>query len=253
MDSVENDAVRDARRSLLKVVWEASGVDTIATKFSSKPLDMDGYFTGSNTRGSFSEAPMSQADSNAAYRQSIFSASYLTENEKMFLEELLQSEDHESIQFASKRLADKILFPPIEDESTDEDENNASREANDAKTQSSGEDGNKVFNSSERDFTNSGVQDRSFAADFEAWVGEVLQEDEKESTSIPAPESGGVMIFGLTSDATPIRPRVLSPPLMEVSQRCFVMLTASTSIKCCFQRAFWRSYLKTYKSIAIFG
>ncbi|CAJ1959278.1 unnamed protein product [Cylindrotheca closterium] len=207
----------------------------MATKFRSKPLDIDGYFTGSNARDSFSEAPMSQADSNAAYRQSIFSASYLTANEKIFLEELLQSEDHESIQLAGKRLADKTLFPPSEDESPDDDENNSSREPNDKKTQSFGSEGNKAMNLFERDILGSGGEDRSFAEDFDAWREELLQDDEKQSTSISAPTTGPFNIFGLSSDASLIHPRVLSPSLME-SLLAFV--PESIQISC----NFWLKY-----------
>lgn len=229
MDSVEGDAVRDARRSLLKVIWEASGVETIATKFSSKPLDIDGYFTRSNAgggAGSSSEAPTSQV---AVYRESLFSASYLTANEKNFLEELLQSEDHKSIQFASKRLANKILFPPIEDEPPPgEDENNSSREADDAKTQSLVPNGNNVVNPSEREFMSSKVQDSSFAADFESWIVKALQEDEKQSSPISTPTTGPFMILGVSSDATTIHPRVLSPPLMEVSHQSILSFLATS-------------------------
>lgn len=218
VDPVEHDAVRDARRSLLKVVWEASG---FAKKFSSKPLDMDGYFTGLHGRGSFSEAPMSLADSNVTYRQSIFSASYLTVNEKMFLEELLQSEDHESIQFASKRLSDTILFPPIDDDSPGGHEKDSSRAGASSGTHHSISEANKAVVPVERDFLHSRLQDRSFAADFDSWIEETLQE-EKDSTAISTPTSAPFMVLGCSSDASLMRPRVLSPPLMEVSRNCIV-------------------------------
>lgn len=251
VDPDEDDAVRDARRSLLKVVWEASG---FAKKFSSKPLDMDGYFTGITGRGSFSEAPMSQADSNTNYRQSIFSASYLTVNEKIFLEELLQSEDHEAIQFASRRLADKILFPPIEDDLPGEDENDSSRAGYSSVIQSSTSEGNKVLGPIERDNMDSELLDRSFAADFESWIEEPLQEE--ESKAISGPTSNQFLILGLSTDTSLIHPRVLSPPLMEVSHH-FVFTLKFHSLpnltKYRFRRAFWRLYPKKYKSTAIFG
>ena len=61
---------------------------------------------------------------NYDYHTKIISASTLTTNEKDFLEELLQSDDLQSIKTASERLADKTVFPPAEeaDSSTSNDD-----------------------------------------------------------------------------------------------------------------------------------
>jgi len=92
-----------ARRNLLKAVWETS----FAPRFSSRPIDMEDYFS----RESFVTDTTDDYDDSDG-RHSIIDTKNLTTFEQSFLENLLQSEDLESIRRASERLSDKQVFPP---------------------------------------------------------------------------------------------------------------------------------------------
>mmetsp|Transcript_133991 Transcript_133991/g.387804 ORF Transcript_133991/g.387804 Transcript_133991/m.387804 type:complete len:576 (-) Transcript_133991:704-2431(-) len=109
-----------ARRGLLKAVWEAS----FAPRFSSRPIDMEDYFSresfGSSNHGSTilssfaldeTERGNEHDSMNQSSRHSLADSKNLTKFEQSFLEGLLQSEDLDSIRKASERLADKDLFP----------------------------------------------------------------------------------------------------------------------------------------------
>jgi hypothetical protein len=115
-----------ARRGLLKAIWDAS----FGPRFSSKPIDMEDYFsresfaTPNGNSANFSSLTVdnnnSAEDNNSAispgsetgFRTSLVASKNLTPMEQNFLENLLQSEDLNSIRKASERLADKDLFPP---------------------------------------------------------------------------------------------------------------------------------------------
>jgi hypothetical protein len=245
MDKRNDEEVQAARRGLLKAVWEASGLsDSIATRFSSKPLNMDGYFSGASTQGSFmsegnSAAASNHVDSNDLHK-SIFSASSLTSNEKKFLEELLQSEDHKSIQFASKRLADKILFPPAEEEEENEEYSSKSlvrRESSELqqqlfrlheRTSMNPSVVLKRINTAETKDDNSITRDEgswdansemnSFS-DINSWIdgNQGVEIDDDGNTTIPTPTSSPFKILGTSADDVSCHPHILSPSLMEVS------------------------------------
>lgn len=103
-----------ARRGLLKAVWQAS----FAPHFSSRPIDMDDYFSresfaqNSTLFSSFAVDSTDENDQEGDVQHSIIETKNLTEREQSFLENLLQSEDLNSIRRASERLADKEIFPP---------------------------------------------------------------------------------------------------------------------------------------------
>eukprot|EP00538_Stauroneis_constricta_P000453 CAMPEP_0119555380 /NCGR_PEP_ID=MMETSP1352-20130426/7618_1 /TAXON_ID=265584 /ORGANISM="Stauroneis constricta, Strain CCMP1120" /LENGTH=914 /DNA_ID=CAMNT_0007602133 /DNA_START=1 /DNA_END=2743 /DNA_ORIENTATION=- len=110
----KDNPVNEARRGLLKAMWDAS----LAPRFSSKPIDMQDYFSTSlsnfassaslATPSSVAPAPTPTQD----FRNSIVSSAQLTPSERKYLENLLKSDDLESIRRASIKLADKELFPP---------------------------------------------------------------------------------------------------------------------------------------------
>lgn len=110
---VNNQDVQAARRGLLKAMWSAS----VAPRFSSKPIDMEDYFSSAagtsfaSDGNAFASPPTPTQD----FRNSLVSSSNLTRSERLYLENLLQSDDLESIRRASMRLSDSELFPPAQD------------------------------------------------------------------------------------------------------------------------------------------
>lgn len=116
-----------ARRGLLKAIWDTS----FAPRFSSKPIDMEDYFSRESfaspnpNSALFSSFTMdnnsnmdednnttSSSEKGSDFRNSLVASKNLTPFEQNFLQNLLQSEDLDSIRKASERLADKELFPP---------------------------------------------------------------------------------------------------------------------------------------------
>jgi hypothetical protein len=113
-DESNSNEVQAARRGLLKAMWQAS----VAPRFSSKPIDMEDYF--SDFGGSFASDGHSAASPPTPtpthnFRNSLVSSSNLTRSESQYLHGLLQSDDLESIRRASLRLGDKDLFPAAGD------------------------------------------------------------------------------------------------------------------------------------------
>jgi hypothetical protein len=114
-EPVNNQDVQAARRGLLKAMWSAS----VAPRFSSKPIDMEDYFSSAagsnfaseNGNSAISTPPTPTQD----FRSALVSSSNLTRSERHYLENLLQSDDLESIRRASIRLSDSELFPPARD------------------------------------------------------------------------------------------------------------------------------------------
>jgi hypothetical protein len=141
--------VQAARRGLLKAIWQTTlaprfssrpidlktidATNPSASAFSSAPIDMDGYFSSSNPAlaGSFvrqnSAVTVGTLGTNSdgitigskqrteSFRNSLGESSYLTPSEQGYLQELLQSDDLDSIRRASVRLADKEVFPTATD------------------------------------------------------------------------------------------------------------------------------------------
>jgi hypothetical protein len=113
--------IHTARRGLLKAMWEAS----VAPRFSSKPIDMDTYLSKAKSflqdgGSSFASDSGVESPSKDNFRQALDRSSTLTKSERDYLDQLLQSEDLDSIQQASVRLADKQVFPPARDEEWEE-------------------------------------------------------------------------------------------------------------------------------------
>lgn len=117
------EEIQAAINKLLDALWQTS---QITTRFSSRPIMMDVDFR-SDKRGTFISDNNTVVNVNNNddlkydYHTKIISASTLTTNEKDFLEELLQSDDLQSIKAASERLADKTVFPPAEEEEEEEE------------------------------------------------------------------------------------------------------------------------------------
>jgi hypothetical protein len=141
--------VQAARRGLLKAIWQTTlaprfssrpidlktsdATNPSASAFSSAPIEMDGYFSSSNpamggsfvrqnscvtvgTLGTKSDGSVIGSKQRTdSFRSSLRESSYLTPSEQGYLEELLQSDDLESIRRASVRLADKEVFPTATD------------------------------------------------------------------------------------------------------------------------------------------
>jgi hypothetical protein len=105
--------VQAARRGLLKAMWSAS----VAPRFSSKPIDMEDYFSNAvgTSIASDGNSAASPPTPTQDFRNSLVSSSNLTRSERYYLENLLQSDDLESIRRASMRLSDSQLFPPAQD------------------------------------------------------------------------------------------------------------------------------------------
>ena len=134
-DSSDND-VQEARRGLLKAIWQTAFVPRFSSRpidlktsdenpatsvFSSDPIDMEGYFSSSNNTlaGSFVRQSScatagtsgTNGESSISFQNSLKESSYLTPSEQGYLQELLRSDDLESIKRASARLSDKEVFP----------------------------------------------------------------------------------------------------------------------------------------------
>lgn len=113
-EQVDNQDVQAARRGLLKAMWSAS----VAPRFSSKPIDMEDFFSNA-ARSSFSSengnSAVSPPTPTQDFRNTLVSSSNLTRSERTYLENLLHSDDLESIRRASMRLSDSELFPPAQD------------------------------------------------------------------------------------------------------------------------------------------
>ena len=121
--------VQAARRGLLKAIWQTS----VAPRFSSKPIDMEDYFSDRNSIFNSSINSAASGESNTRndapdvrpadqFRSSFHESSNLTRSERDYLEELLKSDDLESIRRASVRLADKEIFPTTVEEEEEEEE-----------------------------------------------------------------------------------------------------------------------------------
>mmetsp|Transcript_49146 Transcript_49146/g.56663 ORF Transcript_49146/g.56663 Transcript_49146/m.56663 type:complete len:622 (-) Transcript_49146:49-1914(-) len=155
-----NKDVQAARRGLLKAIFQtsiaprfssipidlqANTANFSAGAFSSKPIEMDGYFSsdpvnggsfvrqnscvtiGTNTDGSVTGSKHTD-EKTRLFKNSLHQeSSYLTPSERGYLQGLLQSDDLDSIRRASARLSDKELFPT----STDGDDEIGPRIKND--------------------------------------------------------------------------------------------------------------------------
>uniref|UniRef100_A0A7S4EQB8 Oxidation resistance protein 1 n=1 Tax=Pseudo-nitzschia australis TaxID=44445 RepID=A0A7S4EQB8_9STRA len=132
--SNQNNDVQAARRGLLKAIWQAtlaprfssrpidlktSNSNQAAGAFSSKPIEMEEYFSSNNSRGgSFvrQNSCVTVGTLGTTSDSSFIESSYLTPSEQGYLQELLQSDDLNSIRRASVRLSDKEIFPSATDE-----------------------------------------------------------------------------------------------------------------------------------------
>ena len=115
--------IHTARRGLIKAIWESS----FAPRFSSKPIHMESYFSRAKSflqdgGGSSVASDGLTSPSKDDFRQVLDRSSNLTRSEREYLENLLQSEDLNSIRQASVRLADKDIFPPAKEDDEDEDD-----------------------------------------------------------------------------------------------------------------------------------
>lgn len=137
--------VQAARRGLLKAIWQTtlaprfssrpidlktSNASPSASAFSSNPIEMEGYFSSHATGGSFvrqnscvtvgtlgtnSDRSIIGSNRTDSFQNSLKESSYLTRSEQGYLQELLRSDDLESIKRASARLSDKEVFPTATD------------------------------------------------------------------------------------------------------------------------------------------
>jgi hypothetical protein len=149
-----NNDVQAARRGLLKAIFQTSiaprfssipidlqtnNANFSACAFSSKPIDMDGYFSSDrpNSGGSFvrenscvtigtnkgdgdTGSKQHTDEETRVFQNSIYQeSSCLTPSERGYLQGLLQSDDLDSIRRASVRLSDKELFPTTTDSDDD--------------------------------------------------------------------------------------------------------------------------------------
>ena len=146
VDTPEND-VQAARRGLLKAIWQTAFLPrfssrpidlktsnanhTAPTVFASDPIQMEGYLSSKELRaGSFvrqnSALTVGTQGTNGdgsiigskradSFQNSLRESSYLTPSEHGYLQELLKSDDLDSIKRASVRLADKEVFPTATD------------------------------------------------------------------------------------------------------------------------------------------
>jgi len=143
-DGPEND-VQAARRGLLKAIWQTtlaprfssrpidlktSVANPAVSAFSSNPIDLDG-FNSSNTIGAgfvrqnscvtlgtqatYGDGSIIGPKRADSFQHSLKESSYLTPSEQGYLQELLRSDDLESIRRASARLSDKEVFPTATD------------------------------------------------------------------------------------------------------------------------------------------
>lgn len=121
-----------AKKGLLRAIWSTS----VAPRFSSKPimedylLDRSGFYGSGDTSTSSVSAPgrgnssREERDATTApermaperFQNSIRDSAHLTRSEQAYLEQLLQSDDLDSIRMASTRLVDTELFPAAEED-----------------------------------------------------------------------------------------------------------------------------------------
>jgi len=120
--SHHHNDVQAARKGLLRAIWQTN----LVPRFSSKPIDMEDYFSdrGSIFNGSINSGGSKDSDLEGAtaegFKSSLHESSNLTKSEQMYLQNLLKSDDLVSIRKASVRLADKELFPTEADHSQDD-------------------------------------------------------------------------------------------------------------------------------------
>ena len=239
--------VQAARRGLLKAM-QAS----VAPRFSSKPIDMEDYF--SDRGGSFISDGNLAPTPTHDFRSSLVSSSNLTPDEREYLNNLLQSEDLDSIRRASLRLADKELFPPAE---TPSEKPHKVLERRDSEVQqqlfrlhenSTVKPSTVLRRMSTREIRAPAaadlVENNSITQENESWDmdsddgsprrekperkwnpfvdvsswingGEGVEVDDEGHPNIPTPTSSPFKILGTSSDDNSCHPHVLSPPLME--------------------------------------
>jgi len=145
-DTPDND-VQAARRGLLKAIWQTALLPRFSSRpidlktsnatatgpsvFSSNPIEMEGYLSSNQNRaGSFvrqnswvtvgtqgtnGDASIIGTKRSDSFQHSLRESSYLTPSEQGYLQELLKSDDLDSIKRASVRLADKEVFPAAAD------------------------------------------------------------------------------------------------------------------------------------------
>ena len=137
------DEVQAAKYNLLNTLWQTSVAPKIASKFSSQPITLFDAGGGAGGGGSFNNSKsfisssednnvdnnnvdnvqqQQQQNNDDEIRSKIISASTLTDDEKKFLEELIESDDLPSLKTASKRLSDRTVFPYYVDEEEEEEE-----------------------------------------------------------------------------------------------------------------------------------
>ena len=246
------EEIQAAINKLLDALWQTS---QITTRFSSRPIVMDVDFR-SDKRGTFiSDNNTVVNANNYDYHTKIISASTLTTNEKDFLEELLQSDDLQSIKTASERLADKTVFPPAEEEestSNDDDDHpkipsfdrreQLQRGSSELQLQlfklheqhstikpsellrqismsEKKEDDNSITRGDDDGSWDGGGQTH---IDLNAWIdgsqGVEIDNDgtpTKMSSSSHPPTLSPFRILGTSADDVTCHPHILSPPLME--------------------------------------
>ena len=150
--SNSNKDVQAARRGLLKAIFanrfssipidlqtnHAPNFSASDGAFSSKPIEMDGYFSSINysDTNTCTKTKATTSDNNNTTRLFQESASYLTSSEQNYLHGLLRSNDLDSIRRASVRLSNTEIFPTTTD-SDDEEKGqlNNNNEASGTKTQ----------------------------------------------------------------------------------------------------------------------
>ena len=155
--SPDND-VQAARRGLLKAIWQTALLPRFSSRpidlktsntnpaaasvFSSNPIEMDGYFSSNQTNSAASFVRQNSAltvgthgtnggssivgsKRSDSIQHSLRESTYLTPSEQGYLQELLKSDDLDSIRRASVRLSDKEVFPTATDS---DDETNVIKE-----------------------------------------------------------------------------------------------------------------------------
>jgi hypothetical protein len=135
MEGEKQTELASARKGLLKAIWSTS----VAPRFSSRPIDMEDYFfsdpgsidstssytdfTSANDAENCNTVSSKQETTTAAgerFKNSLRESTNLTKSEQAYLQELLHSDDLESIRRASTRLADKEIFPAADDNDHDD-------------------------------------------------------------------------------------------------------------------------------------
>jgi hypothetical protein len=131
MEGEQQTELASARKGLLRAIWCTS----VAPRFSSRPIMEDylldrsrvfGNSTGSVIGGNdcqehhhnnnSSECESTEGKVAERIKNSLRESSNLTTSEHNYLEQLLRSDDLDSIRRASTRLADKEIFPAADDD-----------------------------------------------------------------------------------------------------------------------------------------